>query len=248
MSSNFYDTDRAVAEYLLFHFAPTEEQMPWDFGPRDATDFAVRTVESTLDPQILARCRRALDLGCAVGRSAFELSRWAEEVIGIDASERFIDAARHLQTSGELAYKAALEGELTASLVARRPPGARPDRIRFEVGDALRLRPDLGTFDLVHAANLLDRVPEPARLLAGFAGLVHPGGHLVLTSPYTWLEEHTPRSEWLAREGQRATDVLADHLAGEFRRVRRLDLPFVIREHARKFQWSVAEATVWLRA
>jgi hypothetical protein len=25
------------------------------------------------------------------------------------------------------------------------------------------------------------------------------------------------------------------------------DLPFLIREHARKFQWSVALATVWRR-
>jgi hypothetical protein len=25
------------------------------------------------------------------------------------------------------------------------------------------------------------------------------------------------------------------------------DLPFLIREHARKFQWSVAEATIWRR-
>jgi hypothetical protein len=25
------------------------------------------------------------------------------------------------------------------------------------------------------------------------------------------------------------------------------DLPFLIREHQRKFQWSVAEATIWRR-
>jgi hypothetical protein len=25
------------------------------------------------------------------------------------------------------------------------------------------------------------------------------------------------------------------------------DLPFLIREHARKFQWSVAQATLWER-
>ena len=32
-----------------------------------------------------------------------------------------------------------------------------------------------------------------------------------------------------------------------FERVRVLDLPFLIREHARKFQWSVAQASVWIR-
>ena len=25
------------------------------------------------------------------------------------------------------------------------------------------------------------------------------------------------------------------------------DLPFLIREHARKYQWSVAQATIWRR-
>ncbi len=245
---NFYDTDRAVAEYLLFHYGPPDAQMPWAFGPREAADFPARCVTSTVDPRVVAGASRALDLGCAVGRSTFELSRWGAEVIGVDASERFIEAARCLQASGELAYEATVEGELRTSLVARRPADARPDRIRFEVGDALRLRPDLGTFDLVLAANLLDRVPEPKRLLGGFAGLVRPGGHLVLTSPYTWLEEHTPRAEWLARDGRGAADVVAGHLTGAFGLVRRMDLPFVIREHVRKFQWSVAEATVWLRA
>jgi hypothetical protein len=32
-----------------------------------------------------------------------------------------------------------------------------------------------------------------------------------------------------------------------FTLARTLELPFLIREHARKFQWSVAQATVWIR-
>lgn len=243
---NFYDTDRAVAEYLLFHFAPPEVQMPWTSGPRDGVDFPVRCVTDTFDRGSLPNRLRALDLGCAVGRSTFELSRFCDEVVGIDASERFIATAQTLQQNGELAYDATVEGDLVQPLMARRPAGARPDRIRFEVGDAVRLRPDLGTFDWVLAANLVDRVPEPSRLLQSFAGLVRSSGQLVLTSPYTWLEEYTPRSAWLTRDGRRTTDVVAGHLQG-FRLVRRVDLPFVLREHARKFQWSVAEATVWQR-
>jgi putative 4-mercaptohistidine N1-methyltranferase len=246
---NFYDTDRAVAEYLLFHFAPPEVQMPWALGPRDGVDFPVRCVTETFDTKSVPSDPpgiRALDLGCAVGRSTFELSRFCDEVIGIDASERFIDAARRIQQAGELAYEATMEGDLMESLTARPPTGARPDRILFEVGDALRLRTDLGTFDWVLAANLIDRVPDPAVLLASFESLVRPGGQLVLTSPYTWLEDYTPRSAWLTKDGQHTTEALATHLRG-FGFLRRIDLPFVLREHARKFQWSVAEATVWQR-
>jgi hypothetical protein len=34
---------------------------------------------------------------------------------------------------------------------------------------------------------------------------------------------------------------------GEFNLVTTKDLPFLIREHARKFQWSVAQASIWQR-
>ena len=36
-------------------------------------------------------------------------------------------------------------------------------------------------------------------------------------------------------------------LAPDFTLVQQKDLPFLIREHARKFQWSVALGTVWQR-
>lgn len=242
---NFYDTDRAVSEYLLFHYGPPEWRMPWPAGPHETAEFAVRCVTETFTPTA-STVQRALDLGCAVGRSTFELSRTCMEVIGIDASARFVEAADALRRGDVLGYDVVVEGQLARPLEARRPPDSRPDRIVFEAGDALRLREGLGTFDRVLAANLLDRVPDPEALLRSLGALVKSGGELVLTSPYTWLEEYTPRDRWLTRDGRPSSEVLAELLSG-FRRVRRLDLPFVIREHARKFQWSVAEATVWQR-
>lgn len=35
--STVYESERAVHEYLLTHYGGKEEQMPFDFGPRDAT-------------------------------------------------------------------------------------------------------------------------------------------------------------------------------------------------------------------
>jgi len=42
-------------------------------------------------------------------------------------------------------------------------------------------------------------------------------------------------------------ESLSGLLGRDFGLQRTLDLPFLIREHARKFQWSVAMATVWIR-
>lgn len=47
------------------------------------------------------------------------------------------------------------------------------------------------------AANLLCRVPSPAACLSEIDAALNPGGILVLTSPFTWLEEYTDRSKWV---------------------------------------------------
>ena len=194
---------------------------------------------------------RALDVGCAVGRSAFELARFCEQVIGIDYSHRFIEAARLLRRSGTLLFERIDEGTLTTQCVAAVPSGIDRERVQFETGDAMNL-PDLGAFDIVLAANLICRLSDPARFLLATPRLVKPGGQFILTSPYTWLDEFTPRANWLGgfeREGNRVTtlDALQGLLEPHFTLASRRDLPFLIREHQRKFQWSVSEATVWIR-
>ncbi len=77
--------------------------------------------------------------------------------------------------------------------------------------------------------------------------LVRPGGWLVLTSPYTWLEEYTPRAQWLDGGGRGTLAALREILEPSFRLRETFDLPFLIREHRRKYQWSVAEASLWQR-
>ena len=127
------------------------------------------------------------------------------------------------------------------------PLDIRRDHISFETGDAMNLRGDLGEFDIVLAANLLCRLPDPAKFLARLPKLVKPGGRLVITTPCTWMEEFTPRANWLCSENSTTLDGLHHHLDAHFDLVKTTDLPFLIREHARKFQWTVALASVWKR-
>ena len=74
----------------------------------------------------------------------------------------------------------------------------------------------------------------------------------MITSPYTWLEDYTPKKTWLDgflknKQPVRTLDSLKKMLSPDFRLVKSKDLPFLIREHRRKYQWVVAEATSWLR-
>lgn len=252
MAETFYESNRAVAEYLLFHYGSAAEVLPYEFGPRGALEFPARCVSECLDPARLPTGARALDLGCAVGRASFELARHCREVIGIDFSQRFVASATQLASAGQLEFEHVEEGCRLRHATARVPAGIDRARVTFERGDAMDPRDHLGQFDVLLLANLVDRLPQPARCLERLSGLVNPGGQLIITTPGTWLEEFTPREHWLGgfeREGRPVTtlDGLQAMLAKDFELTATKDLPFLIREHARKFQWSVAQASLWRR-
>jgi len=248
VAGNIYESDRLVREYLLFHYGTADQILPWPNGPRDALGFAERCVSELLDAAALPQDARALDVGCAVGRSTFELARHCRAVIGIDYSRAFIDAAETIRVHGAIDYDYVVEGERTVHAAAAMPDDIDASRVSFEVGDAMALREDLGTFDVVLAANLLCRLPDPRKLIARLPSLVRSGGQLLLTTPFTWLEDYTPREHWIGGRGDvSSADALIGLLSPHFELRFQKDLPFLIREHARKFQWSVAWGTRWIR-
>lgn len=248
MAGNIYEEERLVREYLLFHYGEPDEILPWKHGPREALGFAVRCVRDLLNSSSVGRDARALDVGCAVGRSSFELAGHCREVIGIDYSQAFVAAAAKVRSEGSVGYDYAIEGDRTARATARVPSGIDVSRVKFEVGDAMSLRPDLGAFDVVLAANLLCRLPDPRVFLARVPDLVKPGGQLLLTTPFTWLAEFTPRDKWIGgTAGSESADELTRLLEPHFELKLSKEIPFLIREHARKYQWSVAWGTRWVR-
>lgn len=242
--SAIYESEKLLSEYLLFHFGTAEEILPsgreWPAGMREALGFPVRTVARFSPGEVAS----GLDLGCAVGRSAFEMARSCEQVTGMDFSNAFIRAAETLSRGETLTYQRVDEAHLRTSLTARLPAGVEGRRLRFCQGDAMDLPADLGAFDRVHAANLLCRLSQPKRLLERLPALVKPGGELVLATPCTWLEEFTPPENWPPTG---TFDWLVEMLAADFSLTCQAEEPFLIRETARKFQWTTSLVTVWRR-
>lgn len=244
---NLYETDALVSQYCEFHYGDSY--------------FAVENYPARcarLCCEIMAERNRgaALDLGCAVGRTSFELARDFSSVTGLDFSRRFIAVAARMAEEGKIAYEIPLEGELTAHVercLADYDLEAVRQRVRFYSGDALSLPAEFSGYDLIFAGNLIDRLRSPRLFLSNIHQRLVPGGLLVLTSPYTWLNEFTPRPEWLGgfSEGGRdftTLDGLKKSLTPHFRMLGApRDIPFVIRETARKYQHSIAEMTVWER-
>lgn len=156
-------------------------------------------------------------------------------------------------------YRATEEADITIERVASVPDEVARSRVKFQQGDACDLSPDLGPFDAVLMANLLCRLPKPKVLLERLKTLVAPGGVAVIVSPYSWLEAWTPRQEWLGgtydtgskskKDGGEcwSSDGLAKIMCEKFELVEENDVPFMIREHKRKYQLGVSHATVWRR-
>ncbi|ELT98626.1 hypothetical protein CAPTEDRAFT_169490 [Capitella teleta] len=252
---NIYESEKSLQEYLLFHYAAPSEVFLWDAAPKDAFDFPRRCADMCIE-YFDAKAgvpNRALDIGCAVGRHTFELTKCFDDVVGIDYSHSFVDACNELKKTGSMSYKMLLEGDLYQDLQAVVNPALDREKSSFQQGDACCLSSTLGQFGCVLAANLICRLHTPKDFLISLSKLVAPGGTLVITSPYTFLREYTPRENWVGAykkdDGTEFTGFqgLKTILGPHFDFLADDNFPFFIRETRRKNQWTVAHVTVWRR-
>lgn len=245
--SDFYETDVLVAQYCELHWG--REYFGVANYPRECARLCLELMRDR--PR-----ERALDIGCALGRTSFELATGFARVTGLDFSARFIRIAEEMKSKGYIQYVLPEEGELVSyheSRLSETGLVGSESRVEFFQADACNLKPIYADYDLIFAGNLIDRLYSPRRFLASIHERLRPGGLLVISSPYTWLIEHTEREEWIGgfkKDGENLTtlDAMSEILGRRFRLVGEpRDVPFVIRETKRKFQHSLAELTVWER-
>jgi len=242
-----YETDKLLSEYAEFHFGDTYFGVP---------NFPAALAQMAVAAMGDRPARAALDLGCAAGRATFELARHFDRVTGVDFSARFIGLGVQLAQQGRLRYTATEEGDLV-SYQERTLAGLGldkfKDKVEFYQGDACNLAPKFTGYDLILAANLIDRLYDPAKLLTTIHTRLNPGGRLLIASPYTWLTEHTEKKLWIGgfkKDGENFTSLagLKAILSRNFKLLREpQDVPFVIRETRRKYQHTLAEVTIWER-
>jgi len=242
-----YESDQAVSQYCELHYGPSY------FG---VESFPVQCARICLD-YMQGRgqpLNKALELGCSVGRATYELARSFDEVHGLDFSARFIRIAFQLQEKGYTRYELCEEGEIV-SFHEHHLSEFNLDEVRqkveFHQADAANLKPRFTGYNLILAANLIDRMVNPIRFLTTVHERLEPGGLLVITSPYTWLEEFTKREQWVGgyrKDGEpySTLEALGDILGSRFNMIDSpRDVELVIRETRRKFQHTLCQLTVW---
>ncbi|NNM59773.1 MAG: putative 4-mercaptohistidine N1-methyltransferase, partial [Legionellales bacterium] len=241
---NIYESDTTISQYLEFHYGDEYFGVP---------NYPSACVDNCLKFFNDHTSRRALDLGCSVGRATFEFAKHFAHVDGVDFSAQFIQHAITLQEEGCIRFTVKTEGDLVEHkeiTLAALGYDSLKTRLHFTQGDACDLKPEYKDYNLIFCGNLIDRLYDPALFLKTIHQRLSPNGFLVLTSPYTWLEEFTEKDKWLGgrlQNGKNQTTLegLKMCLTPRFTLQEVKDLPFVIRETQRKFQHCVAEMSVW---
>nr|WP_245625971.1 putative 4-mercaptohistidine N1-methyltransferase [Marinifilum fragile] len=245
IKSDYYETDELVSQYCEFQYGQKY------FGVENYALSCIGLIKSHIKD---VKRSNALDLGCATGRMTFELAKYFDHVTGLDFSARFIRIGTQLKESGKLNYIRQEEGQLNSYQEFKLSDFGLDqyrDKVEFYQADACNLKTLYTGCDLVFAGNLLDRLYDPKKFLKEIANRINKDGLLVLTSPYTWLEEFTEVENWIGgfrKDGEPYSTLqgLKDLLSDQFDMMEEpQDVPFVIRETSRKFQHTVAEMTVW---
>ncbi len=245
--SSRYQSDIAVAQYCDAHYGPSK------FG---VANFPEKMAQICVEAQKNNPQHSALDLGCSVGRTTFELATCFDQVTGIDFSARFIDIAHHIKKHGKICYRLHDDGDQSSEHMASLTDfdlAATTSRVTFHQGDVQNLETSFHGYDLILAANLIDRINNPGDFLANIHLRLSIGGLLVIASPYDWIERFTPKKQWLSNRfnaGSSRSSLkglrgkLVNHFTAEGDPQ---EVEFVIRDTARTFHHSISQVTTWRR-
>ena len=243
LNNNVYETNEIISQYCEFHYG--EEKFSIKNFPQNSIDMLKPYLKNI-------QTKKALDLGCSVGRSTFELANIFDDVLGIDFSANFINVGIKLKKYKSLTFKIPTQGDLyeqkTVSLQDFNLDNIK-HKVTFMQGDACNLKDIYTSYDLIFCSNLIDRLYYPQKFLDDIPHRINTNGLLVLLSPYTWLEEYTPKENWLGgylKDNKEiyTLDTLKNTLE-DFELLDTIDIQFVIKETSRKYQHSISQMSIW---
>lgn len=183
---NRYETGPLLSSYLWSHYS--------DILNEDEAHDAYMRWAGLMDktPGI------CLDIGCAVGRFSFEMSRKNEFVIGIDNSISFVRAARDLMANRRKDVLLVEEGNLTREEILALPDQWELANVEFIVADALALPFCSGAFSALSSLNIVDKVPVPMKHLTEVNRTAREkGAQLLFSDPFSWSKDAAEEDEWL---------------------------------------------------
>lgn len=242
---NKYETLYGLSSYLWSHYHDL-------IGERGVIDAGGLPYSAWAD-MINGNCGMCLDIGCAVGRFALEVSQKFDLVVGIDLSVTFIRAARALAGKGRIRAQLVQEGNIIADKEIALPDGWRPERVEFIVADCLRLpfRSDL--FHAVTSLNVVDKVPSPLGHLKELNRVARlRGAECIVADPFSWSSDVAPPDEWLGGKTsglfagygidniRKLLEGVHEFISPPWRVEQQSHRPWVIRNHRNHYEYIIS--------
>ncbi len=209
MSKSSYNSQSMLNAYLWSHFSEF-------FNGMDATDAYHKWAGFFRNES-----GWALDIGCAVGRLSFELSKTHTWTVGIDTSFSFIQAARKLMHIKRLEFNSVVEGRITQDHACDLDPAYRFDATEFIIADATALPFRSNLFTTAASINILEKVPHPMRHLEETNRVLEKTkANFIFSDPFTWDEAVSHPDLWIGGRNSgpfagRGMDNLCQLLKGE---------------------------------
>lgn len=181
-------------------FDPLEQQPP--AADERISGVLRRGLESVPE----ATAAPAIDLGCSVGRTTFDLAgRTASMTLGVDVNFSMLRQAQSILRTGALRYQRRRIGLIYDD--RRFPVGfEQAEQVDFWACDAMALPFPPSRFGLACSLNLLDSIASPVAHLNTLVDCLHDSGYAVLACPFDWTGEVTQPEGWIGGHSGRAAD------------------------------------------
>lgn len=198
--------------------------------------------------------KKALCLGCKTGRTAFELAKHFDSVLGLDTTARLIKVATHMKEKGYIRYHKLEEGDNHSFIEKQLWEFDLEDvaaKVDFMQADPSNLLEKYRAYDLVIAESVLSNTFAPAAFLSTITQRLNPQGLLVIADNFDWREDISPRENWIGgyrKDGEplSSTQALAEILSPDYESIEPpLDIYQMLRFHSRKHELRVLQVSIW---
>lgn len=179
LNNNFYESDESISSYCDLYYGK---------------DNLYTNYVDLLRPYLKdLKNSKALDLGCCVGRTSFELAKIYDEVLGIDFSANYINIGVKLKLYDFVNYKIKKEDktfEERAISLKDFDLEKVKDKVSFMQGDACNLKEIYKDFDLIFYSSLIDKLYYPKKFLEDVSRRINKNGFFVFLSSHNWFNEY----------------------------------------------------------
>lgn len=146
----------------------------------------------------------AVDLGCGVGRAAWEIAAQGRTVLGLDLNFTMLRLAQQLRLDGHATFQRRRIGLVYDPVDITLPAMLADAKVDFWAADCLALPFRAASFGFAAAINVVDCIAAPTNMLVEAARILAPAAGALFTTPYDWSETATEKAGWMGGHSGRA--------------------------------------------